>query len=119
MTPGTRLLNAVGDWRASQTVAESEAAIAEIRRLHDELHGTRALYPAAHAIGDRVLAEENDGSPAGLATVIAIRFTVEKVNYKLRFEDTLQKVWFDAAYVHPTPRTLPLYRAPGVSGGPG
>lgn len=130
MTPGTRLLNAA---RASTRNPSPREALTERERelldAVEALSDTRALYPAAHAIGDRVSVRDwlNLRTPDGpseldfTGEVVGVQFIDGKVFYVVDagaglFASGRQVV--DSAFVHPAPRTLPLYRAPGASGGP-
>ena len=124
MTPGTRLLNAA---RASTRNPSPRENLTERELLAavEALSDARALYPAAHAIGDRVSVKYPDGLGRQGVVVSVLSFLdgpdqhpATAYGVWLDGESRMNAQTYDSAFVHPAPRTLPLYRAPVVSGGP-
>lgn len=126
MTPGTRLLNAA---RASTRNPSPREVLTERERelldAVEALSDARALYPAAHAIGDRVSVKYPDGLGRQGVVVSVLSFLdgpdqhpATAYGVWLDGESRMNAQTYDSAFVHPAPRTLPLYRAPVVSGGP-
>lgn len=105
MTPGTRLLEAV---RAStRNPSPRENLTGRERELLDAteaLSDARALYPAAHALGDRVAVVYPAGEvgPNFAGKVLSLHFFSDRTIAQVKRDDG-QVISVDSAFVHPAP----------------
>lgn len=115
MTPATRLLEAVRSLISEASMCGRDTPE---RAVRDALVGVRALYPSAHALGDRVSVVYPDERPGFTGVVVGVEFHTDGVDYRVKGDADPDYTVVEAGFVRAAPRTLPLYRAPGVSGGP-
>jgi hypothetical protein len=103
MTPGTRLLEAC---RELVRLDGGGSTLGDVLGATYALKGVRALYSAAHAIGERVSVVYPPGEVGidFVGVVIAVEFSESKVYYRVRPDDVAEG-WLpvDSAFVHPAP----------------
>lgn len=127
MTPGTRLLNALYAWVNAPDRFARDGLEQEVIDAYDAVPAdARALYPAAHAMGERVSVAarpDEDVLPElrlpFMGDVTAVTFHEAGVRYEVR-HPRAGYVDVDSAFVHPAPTSpigVPVIESHHVTGG--
>lgn len=107
MTPGTRLLEALTAWIDAPDRFARDGLEADVIDAFGAVSTARALYPAAHAIGDRVSVvypdERKPGYEDFTGTVVGVEFTDTGVDYRVLGDGDPDYTVVEAGFVHPEP----------------
>lgn len=110
MTPGTRLLEALTAWIDAPDRFARDGLEADVIDAFGAVSTARALYPAAHAIGDRVSVvypdERKPDYEDFTGTVVGVEFTDTGVDYRVRGDGDPDYTVVEAAFVQSAPSCL-------------
>lgn len=107
MTPGTRLLEALTAWIDAPDRFARDGLEADVIDAFGAVSTARALYPAAHAIGDRVSVvypdERKPGYEDFTGTVVGVEFTDTGVDYRVLGDGDPDYTVVEAGFVRAVP----------------
>ena len=109
MTPGTRLLEALTAWIDAPDRFARDGLEADVIDAFGAVSTARALYPAAHAIGDRVSVvypdERKPDYEDFTGTVVGVEFTDTGVDYRVLGDGDPDYTVVEAGFVQSAPKT--------------
>lgn len=104
MTPGTRLLEAAREWARWVYPYGQSAWVKDLVTAVAGMNDVRALYPSAHAIGDRVHVryppEKHPAYEDFTGVVVGVEFHTDGVDYRVRGDADPDYTVVDAMFVH-------------------